>query len=368
MEKCISFVRSFLTGGARCAMQHNDILAAMVSPLCSWYEQNKRVLPWRENRDPYRIWVSEIMLQQTRVEAALPYYQRFLKALPTVCDLAEAPMEQLLKLWEGLGYYSRVRNMQKAAQTVVEIYGGVFPADRALLEKLSGIGDYTAGAIASIAFNLPEPAVDGNVLRVVARLLNDETDIMLPKVKRDVKEKLKEVYPKAKDCGDLTQALMELGALICIPGGAPKCEACPLSRLCLAKQNGREKELPVRNTKKEKKLVKRTVFVLESDGFFALVKRPEKGVLAGMWEFPTVEGVEETPPTGCALEISPLIHSRHVFTHLIWEMDGFYVKMADRAPEFHWVTARELMGEIALPSAMKPFKDAVLEKLGISRM
>ncbi len=348
-------------------MQHNDILAAMVSPLCSWYEKNKRVLPWRENRDPYRIWVSEIMLQQTRVEAALPYYQRFLQALPTVHALAEAPLEQLLKLWEGLGYYSRVKNMQKAAQTVVEEYGGKFPEDRALLEKLSGIGDYTAGAIASIAFNLPEPAVDGNVLRVVARLLDDETDIMLPKVKREVKNKLQAVYPLSKDCGDLTQALMELGALICIPGGVPKCDACPLSHLCLAKQNGREQLLPIRNTKKEKKLVKRTVFVIESKGEFALVKRPETGVLAGMWEFPTEDGAELKLSHIAEEKHIPLMKSRHVFTHLIWEMDSYYVKIQEKDPRFHWVSRKEMIQEIALPSAMKPFWLKALEILDSSK-
>ncbi len=342
-------------------MQHNDLLAAMVSPLCSWYEKNKRILPWRENRDPYRIWVSEIMLQQTRVEAALPYYRRFLETLPTVFDLAKAPIELLLKLWEGLGYYSRVKNMQKAAQTVVESYGGQFPSERALLEKLSGIGDYTAGAIASIAFNLPEPAVDGNVLRVVARLLDDETDIMLPKVKREVKEKLKEVYPLAKDCGDLTQALMELGALICIPGGAPKCIDCPLSHLCLAKQNGRETLLPVRNVKKEKKLIKRTVFVIESDGKFALVKRPETGVLAGMWEFPALENGNKDAPVDHIISSVPLLCSRHVFTHLIWEMEGYYVKTKTRDSRFRWVTREEMIQDIALPSAMKPFWEALLK-------
>ncbi len=350
-------------------MKHNDILAAMISPLCSWYEKNKRVLPWRENRDPYRVWVSEIMLQQTRVEAALPYYLRFLEALPTVEALAEAPMEQLLKLWEGLGYYSRVKNMQKAAITVVEQYGGTFPADRKLLSGLSGIGEYTAGAIASIAFNLPEPAVDGNVLRVVARLTDDDTDIMLPAFKKEVQAELAEVYPLASDCGDLTQAIMELGALICIPGGVPKCDICPLAHLCMARKEGREQVLPIRNVKKDKKLLKRTVFVMEYEGKLALTKRPETGVLAGMWEFPTVEGhisLKKTDEVLCAMgeseSVSKLTTHRHVFTHLIWDMQCFYVVPKEKSEDFFWVTPEELEKSIALPSAMQPFFQAFLEQ------
>ena len=350
-------------------MKHNDILAAMISPLCSWYETNKRQLPWRKNRDPYRVWVSEIMLQQTRVEAALPYYQRFLEALPTVEALANAPVDLLLKLWEGLGYYSRVRNMQKAAQTVVEVYGGQFPADRKLLSGLSGIGEYTAGAVASIAFNLPEPAVDGNVLRVISRLLDDDTDIMLPAFKKQIQGALAAVYPQAKDCGDLTQAIMELGALVCIPGGVPKCDRCPLAHLCLAKKNGREQVLPVRNVKKEKKLEKRTVFVLEHEGKLALIKRPESGVLAGMWEFPAVEGHVALKAVNKAVEsmggaerVSKLASHRHVFTHLVWDMKGYYVLAKEKSEAFFWITPEELAHTVALPSAIKPFFQAYLEQ------
>ncbi len=351
-------------------MNYNDVLAEMVSPLCFWYQQNKRVLPWRENRDPYRVWVSEIMLQQTRVEAALPYYQRFLEALPTVEALAAAPLEQLLKLWEGLGYYSRVKNMQKAAQVVVDAYDGHFPADVKKLASLPGIGAYTAGAIASIAFNLPAPAVDGNVLRVVARLTNDDADIMLPQTKKRVEIALSKVYSLAEDCGDFTQAIMELGALVCIPGGTPKCDACPLSSLCLAKQCGREKILPIRIAKKEKKLMKRTIFLLEHEGEFALVKRPEQGVLAGMWEFVSVEGhmtekqaAVKLQDIGCAEHIEPLISSKHVFTHLIWDMKSYYVRVLEKAPQFTWIEPEKLKNEIALPSAMKPFYQAVVERM-----
>lgn len=350
-------------------MNYQDIFSKMVMPLCLWYKEHQRILPWRENRDPYRIWVSEIMLQQTRVEAALPYYERFLAALPTVEDLANAPEEQLLKLWEGLGYYSRVRNMQKAAKTVMEEYGGVFPKDAVLLEKLSGIGDYTAGAIGSIAFGLPTPAVDGNVLRVAARLCCDDTDIMLPQVKKRVKAELATVYPLAEDAGELTQAIMELGALVCIPG-APKCELCPLTHICLAKAQGREKELPVRIVKKEKKTEKRTVFLCVCGDEIALSKRPEKGVLAGMWEFPAMDGHLSVKDAERAIsawnlagKLQAFANSRHVFTHLIWDMKSYVVKVAEKGGDFTWVSREELEKSVALPSAMKPFWEALKKEL-----
>ncbi len=349
-------------------MDCQDILAAMVAPLCLWYKKNQRILPWRENHDPYRVWVSEIMLQQTRVEAAIPYYQRFLEALPTVSALAKAPEEQLLKLWEGLGYYSRVRNMQKAAQAVVTEYGGQFPQDAALLEKLPGVGDYTAGAVASIAFRLPTPAVDGNVLRVLARLCDDERDILLPQVKKDVKKALALVYPLAEDCSDLTQGLMELGALVCVPG-APKCGLCPLQELCLAKKRNREQFLPVRKAKTKKKTVKRTVFLLMCGDEFALIKRGEKGVLAGMWEFPAMEGhgssaqVEAWLAERDALgEKTRFIDSRHVFSHLIWDMQSYLVCTEKKTADFTWFSLTELVEQVALPSAMKPFLKAMLKK------
>ncbi len=349
-------------------MEHKEILAAMVSPLCSWYGKNKRVLPWRENRDPYRVWVSEIMLQQTRVEAALPYFQRFLAALPTVEALAAAPVEQLMKLWEGLGYYSRVKNMQKAAQVVTEQYGGRFPADVKALSALPGIGDYTAGAVASIAFGLPTPAVDGNVLRVAARLCDDDTDIMLPQTKRRVKADLETVYPLAADCGDLTQAIMELGALVCVPG-TPKCDSCPLEALCRARAAGRERLLPVREVKKEKKLICRTIFLPVCGDRIALVKRPDTGVLAGMWEFPGAEGhltEEEVRQTltdrGLTGAVQRFTDSRHVFTHLIWDMHSYIVRVSAQSEGFFWPSFRELEREIALPSAMKPFLQALLRQ------
>lgn len=350
-------------------MEHKDILAAIISPLCSWYRKNQRILPWRENKDPYRIWVSEIMLQQTRVETAIPYYHRFLEVLPTVEALAQAPMEQLMKLWEGLGYYSRVKNMQKAAVMVVEQYGGQFPKNVKLLEKLSGIGDYTAGAIASISFGLPTPAVDGNVLRVAARLCNDDADIMLPQTKRRVKENLAAVYPEAENTSDLTQGLMELGALVCIPG-APKCDICPLSDQCMARKTGREHLLPVREVKKEKKLEKRTVFILQCGHQLALVKRPEKGVLAGMWEFPAVDGhisEQEAEKLLSSWQVEgkteTFIDNRHVFTHLIWDMKSYLAATDSMSEQFSWFSFEELRSNVAIPTAMKPFLMAALKRV-----
>ena len=210
-------------------------LYKIVEPLLAWYEKNRRKLPWRENVSAYRVWVSEIMLQQTRVEAVKPYFARFIDALPDVSDLADCEEEKLLKLWEGLGYYNRVRNMQKAAKTVMEEYGGQLPDDYEKLLSLKGIGSYTAGAIASIAYGIPVPAVDGNVLRIITRLTQDESDIMKQSVKKRVEQALLEVMPQ-KRAGVFNQALMELGATVCVPNGAPLCEACPWKEFCLAKK------------------------------------------------------------------------------------------------------------------------------------
>ena len=259
------------------------------APLIAWYRENKRDLPWRVNPTPYRVWVSEIMLQQTRVEAAKEYYLRFLKELPTVEDLAACEEEKLLKLWEGLGYYSRVRNMQKAAKTVVEEYGGQFPSDEKRLKKLSGIGEYTAGAISSIAFYKRTAAVDGNVMRVLSRYAEDATDISDLAYRKHLKEKLEEIYPKeGLACSDFTQALMELGATVCTPA-VWRCEDCPLKNDCSAYKHGTQGRFPVVPQKKEKRKEKISVFlILTPDGI--AVRKREKGVLKGMNEFPSETG------------------------------------------------------------------------------
>ena len=260
-------------------------LKSITEPLLGWYDKNARKLPWRDNPTPYRVWVSEIMLQQTRVETVKPYFERFVREVPDVTALAAVPEDRLLKLWEGLGYYSRARNLQKAAKMVLEEYGGTLPAEPKELRKLPGVGEYTAGAISSIAYGRPEPAVDGNVLRVLARLKADGRDVRNPAVKRGEAEELRKIYPQER-CGAFTQALMELGATVCLPNGAPLCGSCPLAGLCEGLRTGRAASLPVLLPKPPRRIEERTVFLLLCGGKAALQKRPETGLLAGMWEFP----------------------------------------------------------------------------------
>jgi len=269
------------------------LYAETVPYLLHWYDYNRRILPWREDPTPYHVWVSEIMLQQTRVEAVKGYYDRFLSRLPDVAALAEAEEEVLLKLWEGLGYYNRVRNMQKAARVLMEQYDGEMPADYEAIRSLPGIGDYTAGAISSIAFGLPYPAVDGNVLRVMSRLTCSEEDIAKEQTKRKLKEDLTVIMPSRS--GDFNQSLMELGATVCLPNGKPLCEQCPVMHLCKAFHAGRETELPVKSGKKERRIEKRLVYLVVCDGKVLLHRREKKGLLAGLWEYPNVQ-VEVTEP------------------------------------------------------------------------
>ena len=257
-----------------------------------WYRANKRDLPWRRDKEPYHVWLSEIMLQQTRVEAVKGYYARFLDALPTIGHLAVCDDDSLHKLWEGLGYYSRVRNLKKAAIKIMEEHGGVFPGEYEAIWALPGIGDYTAGAICSICFDKKEPAVDGNVLRVVSRILEDATPIDLPAQKKKVNQLLKAVYPD--EAGEFTQALMELGATLCGPNWKPRCEECPCKDFCGGAIHGTAEQFPVKSPKKEKRVEEKTVFILSCDGRYALRKRPDPGLLAGLWEFPNVPGKLET--------------------------------------------------------------------------
>ena len=333
------------------------------SLLLPWYYANKRDLPWRRDREPYHIWVSEIMLQQTRVEAVKGYYERFLNVLPTVDALANCDDELLHKLWEGLGYYSRVRNLKKAALVILELYGGVFPQTHAEILKLPGIGAYTAGAVCSIAYNLPTPAVDGNVLRVVSRLLNDPTPIDLPETKKSVTEALAEIYPK--EAGDFTQALMELGATLCGPNRVPDCENCPCREICLAYREGTAEKLPVKSPKKEKRQENRTVFILQCDDRYALEKRPNKGLLAGLWQFPNVAGHLDTQhalETLSAMGVKPReilreVERKHIFTHIQWNMKGIYLDIAECGKYFQWFTPEEINTQAALPTAFRQFWD-----------
>ena len=343
-------------------MEQREILKQVPDRLLSWYVKNARVLPWRDQAEPYRVWVSEIMLQQTRVEAVKPYYQRFLQALPTVRDLAEAPEEQLLKLWEGLGYYNRVRNLQKGAKKVMEDYGGEIPASLEALRGLPGIGDYTAGAIASIAFGIPVPAVDGNVLRVRARLLNDPSDILDPNVKKLAASQIKEIIPP-NHAGDFNQALMELGAMVCLPNGAAKCLYCPLNGICAAYRSGTAAELPVKTKKQPRKAEKKTVFLISCGGAVALRRRPEKGLLSGLWELPWVEGFLNAEAAGKQLEawglepvrLQKLSGAKHIFTHIEWHMQAFEAEVGNKASGFEWASRQDLQEDITLPSAFKAY-------------
>ena len=336
-------------------------------PLLEWYGEHARKLPWRDDPTAYHVWVSEIMLQQTRVAAVLDYYRRFMEAAPTVGDLARLPDEQLMKLWQGLGYYSRARNLKKAAEQIVEQFGGEFPHDYADIRALPGVGDYTAGAISSIAFGWAVPAVDGNVLRVVTRLTADKSDITLPATKRNVAAQLSEIIPTAQP-GQFNQAMMELGATVCIPNGAPLCEKCPAAEFCLARQKGLTDKLPVKAPKKERKIEERAVFLVFYEDKVALRKRPEKGLLAGLWEFPN-----ELAPADDALnrwgiegETVPGDTGRHIFSHIEWRMCAVMVRAdSDHLPEgWVWAGRQELERRYAVPNAFRAFEPAVRERLG----
>ena len=308
-----------------------------VKPMLVWYNENARDLPWRRTKDPYLIWVSEIMLQQTRVEAVLGYYERFTSALPTVTDLAVCPEDRLLKLWEGLGYYSRARNMQKAARIVCESYAGQMPESAADLMKLPGIGEYTAGAISSIAFGQAEPAVDGNVLRVVARLEAISENILSESVKKNIREELRGLHD-ANDgtFGLLNQAFMDLGAGVCLAGGAPKCDICPISAYCRCFALGLQSELPVRVKKQKRRIEKRTVLLLRRDETYAIRKRPDSGLLSGLYEFPNETGelssddaLAKAESLGLMpLRIKKLSAARHIFSHVEWHMTGYEILVA----------------------------------------
>ena len=328
-----------------------------------WYDANRRELPWRQDKDPYHVWLSEIMLQQTRVEAVKGYYRRFLQKLPDIASLAACDDETLHKLWEGLGYYSRVRNLKKAAQVIVQQHGGLFPQTHSQVLALPGIGEYTAGAICSICFDLPTPAVDGNVLRVVSRLTEDVTPIDRPALKKEVTDALAAVYPDR--AGDFTQALMELGATVCGPNRKPDCEACPCREFCQAHQNGTAEQLPVKTPKKQRRTEEKTVFILSCCGRYALTKRGEEGLLAGLWQFPDTPGKLELPAAlekveeyGLKLkEIYRQVEKKHVFTHIEWQMRGYYLEVAEPEGSFLWLTPEQMDAQAALPTAYRQFRD-----------
>lgn len=340
-------------------------LDELVFPLLSWFREHARTLPWRSDPQPYHVWISEIMLQQTRVAAVLGYYARFLQALPTVADLARVEEGELLKLWQGLGYYNRARNLQKAAQQVMERFDGRFPDSYEALLTLPGVGDYTAGAIASIAFGEPVPAVDGNVLRVIARLTGDPSPIDAPETKQKMRAQLCEVIPLDFP-GQFNQALMELGALVCLPNGAPLCEQCPLADQCLAHLEDRTQQLPCKRPRKARRVERRTVYLIFSRGRVALRQRPKKGLLASLWELPnTLVGEEITPWQLEVAHTQPAGRGKHIFTHIEWQMEGVRLDLAgDRLPEgWVWADRQALRQVYPVPNAFSAFLPAVEAEL-----
>lgn len=329
----------------------------IVKPLLSWYQENKRVLPWRKQPTPYQVWVSEIMLQQTRVEAVKAYYLRFMDALPTVESLASCEEEKLLKLWEGLGYYSRARNLQKAAREILVRFDGEFPQNKADLQTLSGIGSYTAGAICSIALGQPTAAVDGNVFRVASRLSENATVISDPKYRKYLETALSAVYPESKkDCSDFTQSLFELGALICKPQ-TPDCLNCPLRTVCLANKNGTQARYPVLPQKKAKRNEEVYAFLIETPEGFA-IRRREEGVLRGMNELPSQvitagETAESVLNEWGMYEFNEVKRKKykHIFTHIVWDITCVWVR-TETSP-FDSYSLDEIEESISLPTAFK---------------
>lgn len=347
--------------------------------LLNWYDRNRRTLPWREEPTAYRVWVSEIMLQQTRVEAVKPYYERFMKRLPDVADLASVPEETLLKLWEGLGYYNRARNLQRAAVQIMDSYSGKIPADYEALMALPGIGSYTAGAIASIAYGIRRPAVDGNVLRVLSRIRRDERLISDDKVKKAVELELLEVMPQDRP-GDFNQALMEIGACVCVPNGAPHCEECPLALLCMARRDGVTAEYPRKAARGKRGIEEKTILVIRDGERTAIRKRGDKGLLSGMYEFPTMEGLHTAEEVADylvenglrALRIQPLGEAKHIFTHREWHMRGYMVRVdeleaatpCEGTADWIYIQPEETRDKYPIPAAFAAYTQILSMKLG----
>lgn len=351
-------------------------LQALVEPLLLWYDGVRRILPWREEPTPYRVWISEIMLQQTRVEAVRPYYERFLNELPDIHALASVPEEKLLKLWEGLGYYNRARNLKKAAIQIETEYQGRMPEEYQALMGLPGIGSYTAGAIASIAFGKAAAAVDGNVLRILARVQADDRDIMQQKVRSQVAEELLAVMP-AERPGDFNQALMELGAVVCLPNGAPRCESCPWEKFCRARAQGRIAEYPKKTPKKARVIEEKTILIIQDENKTALAKRPSQGLLAGMYEFPSLAGHQQEKEVLAyldsigykALHIRRLENAKHIFTHREWHMIGYAIRVDELERPEHpgqlvFAERDETEEKYPIPSAFAAYAEYVRIRVG----
>lgn len=339
--------------------------------LLDWYDENRRILPWREDPTPYHVWLSEIMLQQTRVEAVKAYYERFTRVLPTVQSLAEADEETYMKLWEGLGYYSRVRNLHKAAVQIMEEHDGILPRTAAELKMLAGIGDYTSAAIASIAFGEPVPAIDGNLLRVFARRTLYKENIKDGKAKKAATPFYQERISQERP-GDYNQAMMDLGATICIPHGAPHCDACPWNKLCAAHLEGKEDRFPVSKAKPKRKIDHLTVFLLHDRTGVVLRRRPDEGLLSGLYEYPNVDGtltpqeaVNQVESLGFTIkQIAGAKKAKHIFSHREWHMTGYDMTVEDiRAGGEKLIPAtwEELREKYSVPGAFAPFTKLLLK-------
>ena len=337
--------------------------------LVDWYRAERRDLPWRKRMNAYRVWISEIMLQQTRVETVIPYFERFIRELPDVAALAAVSDDRLMKLWEGLGYYSRARNLKETACRIMEEYGGEFPETYEEIRALKGIGSYTAGAISSFVYHIPKPAVDGNVLRVVARITADDSDIARGATKKKMEELVEEVIPRTAP-GDFNQSLIELGAIVCLPGGRPKCEACPVRHICRAHAEGRELDYPVKTKAKARRIEVRTVFLFRDAGKTVIRKRPAKGLLAGLYEFPNREGrltkkdvIAYSKELGLApVRVRKIGEAKHIFSHVEWHMTGYEILVDELERELHpqdeslvFADIRELQEKYAVPSAFEAF-------------
>lgn len=313
--------------------------------LLEWYDIHKRPLVFRQNKDPYAIWVSEIMAQQTRIEAMLQYFERFIETYPDIMALSQADDEMLNRLWQGLGYYSRVRNMKKAAVVCVEQYDGKMPDTKRELEKLPGIGAYTAGAIASIAFDENVSAVDGNVIRVFSRLYNITGDVKKTSVRKEIENLVDASLPGSKYISDYNQALMELGALVCIPKN-PRCEICPVKNHCISLREGDPSSLPMMKQTKARRIEKKTLYIQVSKDKIRLVKRPDTGLLAGLY------GFDETKPD-YIIKSTELKPYTHIFSHVEWHMEGQLVWVDTEDDTFYSID--EIEKKIAIPTAFQPF-------------
>lgn len=341
-----------------------SLLRAGAPLLEAWFEQSGRALPWRGNVSPYAVLVSESMLQQTRIDTVLRYFPRFMERFPNPAALAAAPEDEVLKLWEGLGYYSRARNLQKAAKVCVEQYGGKLPETARELKKLPGVGEYTAGAVASLAFGEPAPAVDGNVLRILARFFSDERDVLEKTVRTDAAALLTETLKDRPNPGRFNEALMELGEMLCLPAGRPLCRHCPVRELCQGLACGTESDLPNRGPARPRRIENKTVLVLRCGSRIALEKRPDKGLLAGLYGFPVLDGRWEAADLKDWLRsygvpitsLKPLEPGTHIFTHVEWHMNGWLAETERPLPGYVYADREEAGQKYALPSAFRVFR------------